>query len=86
MLQLYIDAVRGRGEYQDVQPRRSFPHRPEDVALRVSNKVASLAPMAELLRLKRLAIDYEMAGARCQSSRRVLDGLDTLTRVESMPW
>ena len=85
-LQLHIDAVRGTGEYQDVQPRRSFQHRLEEVALRVSNMVVSLAPLAERLHLNRLAMDYEMAGARCQSSRRVLDVLDTLARVESMPW
>jgi CPA1 family monovalent cation:H+ antiporter len=86
MLQLQIDAVRGGGEFQNVQPRRAFQHRLEDVALRVSHKVASLAPLAERLHLNRLAIDYEMAGARFQSSRRVLDVLDTWARVESMPW
>jgi hypothetical protein len=35
--------------------------------------------------LQRIAIDYEMAGARFQSSRRVLDVLDTLARIESTP-
>jgi CPA1 family monovalent cation:H+ antiporter len=31
-------------------------------------------------------MEYEMAGARFGSSRRVLDILDTLARVESTPW
>lgn len=47
--------------------------------------MALLAPLAERLHWQRLAMDYEMAGARYQSSRRVLDMLDTLARVEATP-
>src|SRR5712691_11298363 len=84
-LQLHIDAVRGRGAYQEVQPLRASRHRLEDAALRLVHKVASLAPLAERLHVQRIVLDYEMAEARLQSSRRVLDVLDTLARVEATP-
>jgi hypothetical protein len=48
--------------------------------------LAVLASLAERLRFNRIAVEYEIAGARYQSSRRVLDILDTLARVESTPW
>lgn len=84
-LQLQIDAARSRGTYQDVPPHRSALHRLEDAALRWIHRVALLAPLAERLHLQRIAMDYEMARAHLQSSRRVLDMLDTLARVETTP-
>ena len=53
--------------------------------LRLVNKVAALAPLAARLHWHRIAVNYEMAGARIQSSRRVLGVLDTLARVEATP-
>jgi CPA1 family monovalent cation:H+ antiporter len=84
-LQLQLDAVRNRGAYQKVPAHRSSRHRLDDVALRLLNKVAALAPLAERLHLQHIVLDYEMARARLQSSRRVLDVLDTLARVEATP-
>jgi len=84
-LHLQIDAVRNRGAYQDVSPHRSALHRLEDVALRWSHRVALLTPLAARLHWQRIAMDYEMTGARFQSSKRVLDMLDTLARVEATP-
>jgi CPA1 family monovalent cation:H+ antiporter len=47
--------------------------------------VALLTPLAARLQWQRIAMDYEMTGARFQSSKRVLDMLDTLARVEATP-
>jgi CPA1 family monovalent cation:H+ antiporter len=84
-LQLQIDTVRGRGVYRDVPPHRSALSRLEDAALRYIHRVAVLAPLAARLQWQRVAMDYEMTLARFQSSRRVLDMLDTLARVEATP-
>ena len=86
-LQQQLDAVRirGRGAYQEVQPVRVARHRLEDAVLRLVNKVAALAPLAARLHWQRIVLDYEIARARLQSSRRVLDVLDTLARVEATP-
>ena len=53
--------------------------------LRLFNKVAALAPLAARLHWQRIVLYYEIARARLQSSRRVLDVLDTLARVEATP-
>jgi len=86
-LQQQLDAVRirGRDAYQEVQPVRVARHRLEDAVLRLVNKVAALAPLAARLHWQRIVLDYEVARARLQSSRRVLDVLDTLARVEATP-
>src|SRR5262245_30121401 len=67
-LQLQLDAVRNRGAYQKVPAHRASRHRLAAVALRWLTKVVALAPLAERLHLQRIAIDYEMAVARFQSS------------------
>jgi CPA1 family monovalent cation:H+ antiporter len=85
VLQKQLDAVRGRGTYQNVQPARVSRHRLEDAVLRLVNKVAALVPLAARLHWQRIVLDYEVARARLQSSRRVLDVLDTLARVEATP-
>jgi hypothetical protein len=84
-LQIQIDAVRNRSAYQDVPPHRSALQRLEGAALRWIHRVALLASVAERLHWHRIVMDYEMAGARFQSSRRVLDMLDTLARVAATP-
>ena len=66
-------------------PRRSALARLEDAALRWSHKAALLTPLAAQLQWQHIAIDYEMTGARFQSSKRVLDMFDTLARVEATP-
>src|SRR5262249_11416847 len=80
-LQQQIDAIRGRGTSPGVHPPRLVRPHLEDAVLRWLHKVAALAPVAERLHLQRIVLDYEIAGARLQSSRRVLDVLDTLARV-----
>src|SRR5262245_15248802 len=84
-LQLQIDTVRSRGVYHDVPPHRSALARLEDAALRRSHRVALLTPLAARLQWQHIAMDYETTGARFQSSKRVLDMLDTLARVEATP-
>src|SRR5215510_4516098 len=69
-LQQQIDAMRDRGAYQDVHPARVSRHRLEDAVLRLVNKVAALAPLAAQLHWQRIVLDYEIARARLQSSRR----------------
>ena len=85
-LQRQIDAARGMGEYLELDSHNSSMHRIEAAALRLFDRVAFLARMAERLRFNRIAVDCEISGARYRSSRRVLDILDTLARVESTPW
>jgi monovalent cation:H+ antiporter, CPA1 family len=85
-LQRQIDSVRNNGEYLELASRTSSIRRIEAAVLRLIDRVAFLAPLAERLGFTRIAVDYEIAGARFQSSRRVLDILDTLARVESTPW
>ena len=85
-LQRQIDAARNMDEYLELDSHNSSMHRIEAAVLGLIERVAFLAPLAERLRFNRIAGDYEIAGARFQSSRRVLDILDTLARVESTPW
>jgi len=85
VLQQQLDAVRGRGTYRDGQSGGVARHRLEDAVLHLVNKVAALAPLAARLHWQRIVLDYEIARARLQSSRRVLDVLDTLARVEATP-
>jgi monovalent cation:H+ antiporter, CPA1 family len=85
-LQRQIDAVRNMSEYLDAGSHNSSMHRIEAAIMRWIDRAAPLATLAQRLRLNRIAVDYETAGARFQSSRRVLDILDTLARVESTPW
>jgi CPA1 family monovalent cation:H+ antiporter len=47
--------------------------------------VAYLTPLAERLHWHRIALDYEVAAARFQGGRRLLDTLDTLGRVAATP-
>jgi hypothetical protein len=51
----------------------------------VIRRVAVLTPLAARLQGQHIAMDYEMTGARFQSSKRVLDILDTLARVDAPP-
>jgi CPA1 family monovalent cation:H+ antiporter len=85
-LQRQLDAVRNKGVYLELDTQSSSAHRIEAVILRLMDRVALLAALAERVRFDRIAMDYEIAGARFGSSRRVLDILDTLARVESTPW
>jgi len=86
LIQRQIDAVRSTGEYFELDSHKSAVRRIETSTLRLINRVAFLTPIAERLRFNRIAVDYEITGAWFQSSRRVLDILDTLARVESTPW
>jgi CPA1 family monovalent cation:H+ antiporter len=84
-LQLQIDAVRNSGVYRGAPAHRSALQRLEEAARRWLHRAALLAPVEERLHWHRIALDYEVAGARLQSSRRVLDMLDTLARVAATP-
>jgi CPA1 family monovalent cation:H+ antiporter len=85
-LQRQIDSARSLGEYLDLDSHNSAMRRIEDPVVRLFDRSAFLVSLVERLRFNRIAVDYEIAGARYQGSRRVLNILDTLARVESTPW
>jgi monovalent cation:H+ antiporter, CPA1 family len=84
-LELRIDALRHRGAYEEAPLHRSVLRYVAETALRWIHRVAILAPVAERLHWHRIALDYEVATARLQGGRRVLDMLDTLGRVAATP-
>jgi CPA1 family monovalent cation:H+ antiporter len=84
-LELQVDAVRHRRAFEDPARRRSALWQLQERALRWIHIVGWLAPLAERLHWHRIALDYEVAAGRVQSSRRVLDMLDTLGRVAATP-
>jgi CPA1 family monovalent cation:H+ antiporter len=85
-LQVQEDEMRAVGEYEDVEPKRLRRHRLEDAIVVVLSRLKFLAFLAARLHLNRITLDYEMAVGRYHSSRRVLDTLDTLARLDATPW
>ncbi len=85
-LERQIDAVRNLGEYTEVDSNKSSVQGIEAPVLRLIGRASLLGSLAERLRFNRIAAHYEIVGARFRSSRRVLDILETLARVESTPW
>jgi CPA1 family monovalent cation:H+ antiporter len=84
-LELQVDAVRHRGVHEEVPLHRSALQHLQDAVLRWTRSVAYLTPLAERWHWHRMALDYEVAAARVQGSRSVLDMLDTLGRVAAAP-
>jgi CPA1 family monovalent cation:H+ antiporter len=85
-LQRQVDSARNLGEVPEPGSHNSALHRLEGAVLQLIDRAPALSSWAERLRFSRIAVAYETAGARFESSRRVLDVLDTLARVESTPW
>ena len=85
-LQTQLDVVRSTGEYQDRPLYSLRRHRLRDALIRFLSRLPALDFLTERLRLDRIALDYETGRASFQSSKRVLDTLDSLARLESTPW
>jgi Na+:H+ antiporter len=75
------DAMRYRGIYLISPVRQLHRHRIERGILRALDRVR----LAERLRLRRVALDYEVAWGEYQASGRVLDMLANLVRLEAIP-
>jgi CPA1 family monovalent cation:H+ antiporter len=75
------DAMRYRGVYLISPVRELHRHRIERRILRALDRVR----LAERLRLRRVALDYEVAWGEYQASGRVLEMLDNLARLEAIP-
>src|SRR5262249_35866095 len=85
-LQTQMDGVRGTGEDHDKPPYSLRRHRLKDALIRFLGRWPALALPTERFRLDLIALDYEIARGRYQSSKRVLDTLDSLARLEATPW
>jgi CPA1 family monovalent cation:H+ antiporter len=85
-LQRQVDAVRTSNEFSEAESKDSIVLRIEGAALRLAERMRFLSQFTQRLRLRLVAGDYEIAQARFQSGKRVLEILDTLARVESTPW
>jgi Na+:H+ antiporter len=75
------DAMRYRGVYLISPVRELHRHRIERSILRALDRVR----LAERLRLRRVALDYEVAWGEYQASGRVLDMLAGLAGLEAIP-
>jgi CPA1 family monovalent cation:H+ antiporter len=75
------DAMRYRGVYLISPVRELYRHRLERSILRALDRVR----LAERLRLRRVALDYEVAWGEYQASGRVLEMLASLAGLEAIP-
>ena len=80
-LDAQLDAMRYRGVYLISPVRQLHRHRIERRILRALDRVR----LAERLRLRRVALDYEVAWGEYHASGRVLDMLANLARLEAIP-
>jgi CPA1 family monovalent cation:H+ antiporter len=80
-LDVQQDAMRYRGVYLISPVRELHRQRIERRILRALDRVR----LAERLRLRRVALDYEVAWGEYQASGRVLDMLANLARLEAIP-
>ncbi|WP_188857240.1 cation:proton antiporter [Marinobacterium nitratireducens] len=81
---LNLDAVRFQDELDDIafsEKRRTTLDR---LRLRLLGRFSSLAGYLERLRIRQVAMDYEMAWGRYQSCGRVLERFDELVETESV--
>ncbi len=79
------DAMRYRGVYLISPIRRLHRHRLERVFLRALDRFKTASRVAERIRLRRVALDYDVAWGEYQASGRVLSVLENLARIEAMP-
>jgi CPA1 family monovalent cation:H+ antiporter len=84
-LEAQQDAMRYRGVHLVSPIRELHRHRIERYLLRMLDRVRLTSPLAERLRLRRVALDYNVAWGEYQASNRVLDTLDNLSRLETIP-
>lgn len=79
------DAMRFRGVHL-VEPIRELRrHQVEKLIVRLLDRLSLTASLAERLRLRRVALDYDVAWGEYQASSRVLGMLGELSRLEAIP-
>jgi len=79
------DAMRYRGIYLISPIRQLHRHRFERFFLRALGRLWAGSSLAERIRLRRVALDYDVAWGEYQASGRVLAVLDNLSRIEAIP-
>lgn len=84
-LDLQQDAMRYRG-VRLISPLQALHrHRIERFIVRLLDRFSLAARLAERLRLRRVALDYDVAWGEYQASDRVLSTLENLSRLETLP-
>ncbi|MCM3904919.1 MAG: cation:proton antiporter [Pyrinomonadaceae bacterium] len=79
------DAMRYRGVHLVAPIRELHRHRIGRFALRRLDRVRFASSLAERLRLRRVALDYDVAWGEYQASSRALDMIENLSRIETIP-
>jgi CPA1 family monovalent cation:H+ antiporter len=79
------DAMRYRGVYLVSPIVELHRHRIERLVLRLLDRVRYASSVAERLRLRRVALDYDLAWGEYQATSRALEMLDNLSRLETIP-
>ncbi|HJZ81145.1 MAG TPA: cation:proton antiporter [Pyrinomonadaceae bacterium] len=79
------DAMRYRGVYLISPIRQLHRHRLERFFLRALDRVKAGSRLAERIRLRRVALDYDVAWGEYQASGRVIAVLENLSRIEVIP-
>ncbi len=84
VLTLQIDAIRHHGVFEHVHSHR-LRRQLEHVLFRLLDSFRWLTPLAEKLRMERIIRDYEGVWGHYQGSAHVLNYLDQLNSLESIP-
>src|SRR5215831_1625531 len=79
------DAMRYRGVYLVSPVRKLHRHRVERFILGLLDRLKLGSRLAERLRLRRVALDYDVAWGEFQASGRVLAVLENFLRMEAIP-
>jgi len=79
------DAMRYRGVHLISPIRQLHRHRFERFFLRRLDRLKAGSRLAEQIRLRRVALDYDVAWGEYQASGRVLAVLESLSRIEAIP-
>jgi len=84
VLILQIDAIRFHGEFEHIHSHR-IRRVLERILYQILDHIPLLIPIAERLRMVRLIRNYEEVWGHYQSSGRVLEYLNEISRLESIP-
>ncbi len=84
-LAMEVDSMRYHRMLPLVRLRKMRKHPVEHTVVRALSAVPSLTPLAEKLRLDRVAINYEEAWGHFQGSSHVLERIGELARMEKIP-
>lgn len=84
-LTFQVDAIRHTEQIENVHSHRFSRRRVENFFLNLFDRLPGLSRVAERARLAHIASDYERAWAHCQGSASVLEMIDNLAQMESLP-